>query len=75
MEPYEIQFPLSEESARELLWRALAPDATVLTPALNKAVEQARQMLGRPTEGLQLSSISVTTVNGVLYAELGYIPA
>ena len=72
MRPLELRIELTEYMIQELLWRALAPGGLVLMPNFNAALEQQHAQVGAPPEGAQVSGVSVTTINGRIYAEITY---
>jgi hypothetical protein len=72
MNPLELRIQVTEEIARELLWRALMPDAIVLTNTLNESIAKQQELREVSLEGYQLTGISITTENGAMYAELTY---
>jgi hypothetical protein len=72
MNQLELRIELTDEMARELLWRALLPDAIVLTNTLNEAIARQQELREVSLEGYQLTGISITTENGAMYAELTY---
>jgi hypothetical protein len=72
VKPFEIQIALSETIIQELLWRALRPDAIMMMPSFNAAVEQQIAQIGPPPAGAQVAGISVFSVNDQLYAEITY---
>jgi hypothetical protein len=73
MERYECRIEIDETIARELLWRALAPEGVVMTPALRKAIAQQQKQLGFPAEGYRVAGISSLYEQGVLYAEIEFV--
>jgi len=75
MDTIELWITLTEEIVRELLWRALAPHALVITKALNDAIAQQQGIRGISLDRYTLSGISITVVADTTYAELSYIPA
>ncbi|HEU4324372.1 MAG TPA: hypothetical protein VFS21_14560 [Roseiflexaceae bacterium] len=68
----ELRIELTEELLRELLWRALTPDAIVMMGALSAAITKQQERQNVSTAGYQLTSISVTLEGGSAFAELGY---
>lgn len=72
MDERELRIPVTEEMVRELLWRALTPDAIVMLHDLNDALEQHDAPFRTSPEMYQITGISVTTENGVMYAEIKY---
>jgi hypothetical protein len=72
MDTVELRIAMTEELVRELLWHALAPEALVMTGALNKAIEQQLALRGVALDGYTLSGISVAEA-GTMWAELSYI--
>jgi len=72
MRPLELRVELTEIMIQELLWRALSPDALVLMPNFHAALEQQYAQVGAPPEGAQVSGVSVTTINGRMFAEITY---
>jgi len=72
MRSYEIRIELTDRIIQELLWRALQPEAVVMTPMLNDALEQQYALAGPPPDGAQLSGLSVTMENDRVYAEITY---
>jgi hypothetical protein len=74
MNPLELRIEVTEEMARELLWHALAPEAIIMTNTLSEAVAKQQELREISFEGYQLTGISVTVENGVMYAELAYAP-
>lgn len=74
MEPIELRIVLTEDMIRDLLWRALAPEALVMTGAINQAIAQQQVQLGVSLDQYRLTGISITTTAGMVYAELSYTP-
>jgi hypothetical protein len=74
MNPLELRIEVTEEMARELLWRALAPEAIIMTNTLSEAIAKQQAIREVSLEGHQLTGISITIENGVMYAELAYTP-
>ena len=74
MDTIELRIPLTEELVRELLWRALAPEAIVMTNALNDAIVEQQSARGLSFDGYKLTGISVTIDANVMHAELTYTP-
>jgi hypothetical protein len=72
MDTLELRIMMTEEIVRELLWLALAPEALVITGALNDAIAQQQAMRGISLDGYTLSGISVTVEAGTMHAELSY---
>jgi hypothetical protein len=70
---FELRLALTEEIARELLWRALAPESTSMFGALNEAIAQQAELLGVSTDGYQVSGVSVTNDPDGMYAEISYM--
>jgi hypothetical protein len=70
----ELRFALSEEMVRELLWHALAPEATVITRALNDAIRQQADLRGITLDEYDLAGVTVTGEAGVMHAELTFVP-
>ena len=75
MQPFELRVELTEIMIQELLWRVLSPDGIVLMPNFTAALEQQYAQVGAPPDGAQVSGISVTTLNGRIYAEITYTAA
>lgn len=72
MDTIELRIVVTEEIVRQLLWQALAPEALVMTGALNDAIEEQAARLGVSRAGYALTGISVTVEAGVMRAELSY---
>jgi hypothetical protein len=75
MDTLELRIAMTEEIMRELLWHALAPEALVITNALNDAIAEQQAIRGITLDGYTLSGISVTVEAGTMHAELSYTPA
>jgi hypothetical protein len=71
----ELRIEITQEMIRELLWHAIAPDATVLQRELTRAIEQQQSLLEVSLDGYELTGISVVDEHGDLYAELTYTRA
>ena len=69
MNPLELRIEVTEEIAHELLWRALMPDAIVLTNTLNEAIARQQELREVSLEGHQRTGISITTENGAMYSD------
>ncbi len=63
---------ITQEMVRELLWHAIAPNATVLQRELTSAIEQQQSLLDVSLDGYELTGISVVGENAEMYAELTY---
>ena len=70
----ELRFALSEEMVRELLWHALAPEATVITRALNDAIGRQAELRSITLDEYDLTGVTVTVEASVMHAELTYMP-
>jgi hypothetical protein len=68
----ELRFELDEDLLRELLWRALTPDAIVMMGGLSEAITRAQEHQRVSIAGCQLTGVSVTYEQGRPFAELGY---
>jgi hypothetical protein len=72
METIELRIALTEELMRELLWKALVPEALVLTGTLNDAIAEQQTLRGVSLDGYKLTGISVTVEGTGIHAELTY---
>lgn len=68
----DLRIEITQEMLRELLWHAIAPDATVLQRELTHAIEQQQELLDVSLDGYELTGISVVNENTGMFAELSY---
>ena len=69
---FELRIALTEAIARELLWRALAPNSVSMFGDLDDAIAQQAEQLGVSLDGCQVMGISVTNDPEGMYAEISY---
>jgi len=75
MDTIELRIALTEELVRELLWKALVPEALVLTGTLNDAIADQQTLRGVSLDAYKLTGVSVTVEGTGMHAELTYGPA
>lgn len=70
--PVELRIEITQEMVRELLWHAIAPNATVLQRELTHAIAQQQSLSDVALNDYEITGISVINDNGAMYAELTY---
>jgi hypothetical protein len=68
----DLRIEITQEMVRELLWHAIAPDATVLQRELTNAIEQQQSLLDVSLVGYQITGISVVNEHEAIFAELRF---